>query len=358
MPAYVVVLLTLAALYTAFLARELIVPIVLALFFALVGNPIVNGLRHLFLPRWIAALLLVVGGTLAVAYVASLMLGPASEWVRAVPEEIREHLPKLRVLAKPLEEATRATESLEELAAVGTTPTRPALVRVVNPYEQNLVTVLAATPRALAMILAVLILSYFFLAYGDDLLRRFVTQLSTWRRKRLTVDIAHAIRADVSRYMLTITLINIVFGLLAAGGLWLIGIDVYDALFWGAMAGLLNFAPYVGPLVVMVAYALIGLVEFNTLGHALLAPAILLVLHTIEGQFVTPMLLGRTLAISPLILVLWLFIWGWIWGVAGLLLAVPMLVCFKITCERVENLRHWCVMLESGSPSSEERSNA
>jgi predicted PurR-regulated permease PerM len=340
----IAILVAILVLYTCFLARELIVPVLLAVFFALCGNPIVARLQRLLVPRFIGALLVVAGTLTAAGVAGSYMLTPAAEWLRQAPRELRQHVPKLRELTKPFEEATKATESIEKMADVG--PPAPAPVRVVEPSRRNWLTMLAAAPRMLASLLAVLILSYFFMVYGEDLLRRFVTVVPGWRQKRITVDILRSIQNDISRYMLTITLINAGVAVATALALWGIGLDVYDAMLWGAIAGAFNFAPYVGPLVAAIAFTLVGLVAFDNLAQAMLVPGAFLVLHLIEGQFVTPLILGQRMAISPVILLLWLFLWGWMWGIAGLLLAVPMLVCFKIYCSRVEGMKGWAMMME------------
>ena len=337
-------LVTLVVLYTCYLARELIVPVLLAVFLALCGNPVVAGLRRLWIPRWIGALLMVSGGLAALAMGGGMLLPPAAEWMRQVPNELRQHVPKLRELTKPFEDATKATQSLETLTQVG--PPAAAPVRVLEPPRRNLITLLSDAPRALASVLAVLILTFFFMAFGEDLLRRFVSVVPGWHQKRVTVDILRSIQADISRYMLTITVINMLLGGATGAALYWIGLDLQDAMLWGVVVGILNYAPYLGPLVGMIALTVVGMVEFDTLSWALLPPAAMLALHVLESQFITPLVLGARMAVSPVILMLWLFLWGWMWGIAGLLLAVPMLVAFKIYCSRVDGMRGWAAMME------------
>jgi predicted PurR-regulated permease PerM len=337
-------LVTLVVLYTCYLARELIVPVLLAVFLALCGNPVVAGLRRAFIPRWIGALVLVVGGLAALAAGGTALLPTAAEWMREVPTELRQHVPKLREITKPFEDASKATASLEKMTEVG--PPAPTTVRVEAPPRRSLVTLLSDAPRTLASVLAVLILTFFFMAFGEDLLRRFVSVVPGWHSKRVTVDILRQIQSDISRYMLTITVINILLGAATGAALYWIGLELQDAMLWGAVIGLLNFAPYLGPLVGMIMLTVVGMVEFDTLRWALLPPAAMLALHVVESQFVTPLVLGVRMAISPVVLMLWLFLWGWMWGIAGLLLAVPMLVAFKIYCSRIDGLQTWAAMME------------
>jgi predicted PurR-regulated permease PerM len=112
------------------------------------------------------------------------------------------------------------------------------------------------------------------------------------------------------------------------------------------MAALLNLTPYVGPLMMAALLSMVGLSQFPTIGLALLPAAGYMGLHFLESQFATPIALGQTIKLNPLAIILWLMIWGWMWGILGLLLAVPMLVCVKIICSRVESLQGWASMLE------------
>ena len=341
-----VMLVVLVGLYTCYLASELIVPVVLAIFLGLCGNPIVARLQRMWVPRWLGALLVVIGGLVAAGYGASVLLPPAADWVRAAPSELRHHVPRLRELARPFEEAGRATASLEKLTELGPPAPAPAQVEVVESRQNTVITLLSQTPRFVGSVLAVVILSYFFMVYGEDLLRRFVTVVPGWRTKRITVDILRSIQADISRYIFTITLINLVVACVCAAALYWLGLAPIDALLWGVVAGVMNFAPYIGPMMAAIAFLLVGLVAFDSLAQAVAVPGVFLLIHLIEGQLVTPVILGRRMAISPVILMLWLFLWGWMWGIAGLLLAVPMLVCFKIYCSRVDSMKAWASMME------------
>jgi predicted PurR-regulated permease PerM len=137
----------------------------------------------------------------------------------------------------------------------------------------------------------------------------------TGRRRRVTVEILHTIEIEVSRYVLTISVINMVVGLVFAACLYL-GLDLPldQALLWGTLAAILNFAPYVGPLIGIVVMLLMGFSSFNDPVQSLLPAAIYLGLHTLEGQIVTPIVLGKRMALSPLILILALMVFGWMWG--------------------------------------------
>lgn len=341
-PAALVVLATLAVLYTLWAAQAVLLPILLAMFFALVGNPILRGRRRLWIPRFLGALLVLLAGLAAAFGLGRQLVVPAGEWMQQAPRELRLLAPKIKRMTQPMQRANQAAESFARAAHDGKAPK----VQVVTIQETNPWKSLTATPRMLASILAVVLLTFFFMVFGENLQRNAIALLPTRQRKKLTVDILQAIEREISRYVFTITIINIVLGMLLAGALYWLGVELQEALLWGTLATLLNFAPYVGPLVGVVLMLLMGFITYDEVGPSLLPAAIYLGLHTLEGQIVTPIILGRRMAISPLVLILALMLFGWLWGIIGLLLAVPLLVCVKMVLARIEGLEGWARLLE------------
>ena len=337
-----VVLATLAVGYTLWAAQAVLLPILLAMFFALVGNPLMRVLRRLWVPRFLAALLVLAGGLAGFGALGYKMLPSAMAWAAEAPRELRQLAPKLRELTRPMHEANKAAESIAR-AAGGETGRQPQLVRtaVDDPYRR-----LTETPRLLASLLAVVLLTFFFMVYGENLQRHAIALLPGRQQQKFTVEILQSIEREVSRYVLTITIINTVVGMVFAGILTLMEIPLAEALLWGTLVALLNYAPYVGPMIGMILMLLVGFITFDDLGRSLMPAATYLALHTIEGQFVTPIILGRRMALSPLVLILALMLFGWLWGMAGLLLAVPLLVCVKIVLARVEGMDGWARLLE------------
>jgi predicted PurR-regulated permease PerM len=337
------VLATLAVGYTLWAAQDLLLPVLLAMFFALVGNPIIRMLQRILVPRFIGALLVLVLGITGTVMLAQQLVTPAGEWVRQVPAQMRDLAPKLRNLVKPMQEANKAAENIAR-AAGGESTTRPVQVvktEVNDPYK-----VLTSTPRLLASVLAVVLLTFFFMVYGQSLQRNAIALLPGRQQKRITVEILQSIEREISRYVLTITIINALVGLAFAVALYFLGVPLDEALLWGTMAALLNFAPYVGPLIGMLIMLLMGFVAFDDPLYAVLPAGIYLGLHALEGQLITPIVLGARMALSPLILILALMVFGWLWGIIGLLLAVPLLVCVKIVLSKIEGMEGWAKLLE------------
>lgn len=120
--------------------------------------------------------------------------------------------------------------------------------------------------------------------------------------------------------------------------LWALGLP--NALWWGVAAGVGNYIPFIGPLIVGVGVFLASVLAFDSLSSAAGVTLAFVALTAIEGYFITPTIVGRRLSLNPLVLFVWLVFWGWLWGVAGALMAVPLLVCFKIACDHIESLHN------------------
>lgn len=338
------VIAALAVGYTLWAAQDLILPVLLSMFFALLGNPIIRLFQRMHVPRFIGSLVVLLAGITLAVLLGRELVKPASEWLSEAPRQLRSLSPKLQKLAKPMKDANKAAEDIAR-AAGGESNAKPVQVvktEVNDPYKS-----LTATPMAIASVLAVVLLTYFFMVYGQDLQRHAIALLPDRQKKRVTVDILQAIERELSRYVLTISMINAVVGLVFAACLhFFLKVPLDDALLWGTMAAILNFAPYVGPLIGIVVMLLMGFATYQTPVQALLPAAIYLGLHTLEGQIASPIILGRRMALSPLVLILALMVFGWLWGIVGLLLAVPLLVCIKMVLTHIEGMDGWARLLE------------
>ena len=180
------------------------------------------------------------------------------------------------------------------------------------------------------------VLLFFLLASGDMFLRKLVTVLPRFENKKLAVEISRQIEHDISRYLLTVTLINAVFG--SAVGLSMYFIGLPNALLWGVMAGLLHFIPFLGAIVGISVVTLVALVTMDQLTSILLVPSAYLGLNLLEEYLFFPFLIGRRLLLNPVVIFIWLIFWGWLWGIPGALMAVPLLAIFKIVCDHIEPL--------------------
>jgi predicted PurR-regulated permease PerM len=195
---------------------------------------------------------------------------------------------------------------------------------------------LSGTRSLLTGLGTTIILLFFLLLSGDLFLRRFVEILPTLSDKKQAVTIAHEIETNLSAYLATISLMNLAVGV--ATGLATFALGMPDPVLWGAMAFTLNFVPILGPLCGIAALFLAGLMTFGTIWQSLLPAGLYFVIHVLEGETITPMLLARRFVLNPVLVIVALVFWYWMWGVPGALIAVPMLATVKIVCDRVEPL--------------------
>jgi predicted PurR-regulated permease PerM len=321
-------LLLLALLYTITITRALLIPLVLAAFIGLALNPIVAAGARVRLPRWLTASVLVISLMVGIGTGVGQLAQPAVGWFQGAPAAIRHFVPKLKGLTQPLEAANRATQTLVAGHPVRSSSSQP------SPVSFSTWDVVSTAPKVLAAVLSVVLLVFFFLIYGDSMLRRLVEITPGFTYKRHAVTIVRSIQTEVSRYLLTALSINAGLGAVTACMLWLYGVP--DPLLWGAVAMFANFIPYVGAIVTTIVLSIVCMLYANDASFDVFLPVLTFAgITAIEGNLITPFIQGRSMRLSPIAILLWLLIWGWLWGIPGALLAVPMLTCTKLITERV-----------------------
>lgn len=323
-------ILVLLVLYTCAAAAVLIVPLLLALLLSLMLAPAVRLLCRWHLPRALATMLVLVCTVALAGSLLASLVTPVRAWMVQVPTSLARIELALNDLRRPLLAATHASDQIAKFTNIGG-DSKPQ--RVVDAGQSRIAQVLGAAPVALASLIATLLLLFIFLLHGDALLRKLVELAPALHMKKDIVLATRSAQRELSTYMLTIAAINSALGLLTALALWCLGVG--DPLLWGGVVAILNFAPFVGPMVAVSILVVVGFVRFETPLAALSVPGVFLVLHLLEGQLVTPLIVGRQLALDPVMVFMALMLCGWLWGVTGLLLAMPLLTCVRIVAERV-----------------------
>lgn len=333
-------LFVLAGLYTLYFARAILIPVALAVILSWILSPAVRGLkRRLRLPTpWGAAL--VVGGLVAsMGYGVGSLAQPAKEWIDKAPGMLRQVEIKLRDIRESVKEVSEITEKAEQIT--GQNGGGKAAVAVAQPslFSRTLV----ATPAFLASVISTLILTYLLLAYGGALTRRFVRMLPTVAEKRATIKVARAFQRDIARYLFLMTVLSVGLGLVS--GLALQWLGMPNPVLWAVMIAVLNYVPYLGAALCLIILTPVAILSIDPLGQALLVPAVFLVLNIIEGELLTTIVVGKYFTLNPIVVFLGILFWGWLWGVAGALIAVPILVSFRIFCMHVPALRPLCDLI-------------
>lgn len=343
-------LLVLALVYTLSIAQTLVVPLVLASFLGLGLNPLVAAAARINIPRAVSALVVMLALVIGLAAAINALVPEANTWLKRAPTVAYQLRHKLAPITQTVSEASKVTQKLVDT----TNQARHDSPAPVAAASFSMADVIAATPRVAGFALTVGLLVFFFLIYGDTLLLKLVEVSPSFASKRDVVIVVRNIQTQVSRYIFTAACINVSLGAVTAGILYLLGMP--NPLLWGGIAALANFMPYVGAISVTSLLAVVGLVHFSNLLEALLPALCFASLTAIEGNVITPMIMGRHLRLSPVAILLWLIIWAWLWGVAGALLAVPMLTCVKLITEQLHGW-HWFAHMV-GRQSSRDRGAA
>ncbi len=325
----------LMVLYTMYFAASLILPITLALLLNLLLSPVCRFMVSLRIPRTLSALIVMLSVAATMAAGVYALAAPAAEWMETLPTELRRLEYKLAWVKEPIKKVQETKEQVDRITNVNDDDAAPPSAQ--SGGSVSLVdAVLTETSSMLYGVSVMLILLFFLLASGDAFLKKMVQVTPTLADKKRVVETARDIQRHVSVYLGTITLINIGVGLVVAAAMYLLGLP--NPLLWGAMLTVLNYIPYLGPLICIAVVAFVSLLTFHTPGQILLPPLVILAVNILEGQFITPILAGRRLSLSPVAVFLSLVVLGWIWGAIGVLIAVPMLVTIRLVCEHIEPL--------------------
>ncbi len=332
-----------------YFAKDIIMPIVLGLLITLTLTPVVRLLTKINIPHKIAAVLVVVGTSAALVLGVYTLSEPFGDLFASLPD-IGERLEQRMVpYQSTLDELSQASDQVKGIVDVGGNEEQIQQVVVERP---GLLTTAASTlASGLSSLLIALLLSLFILSSGTLFYEKIVAVMPALSGKKRALRIVYDVEKSVSRYLLTITLINIGLGIVIASLLALVGTP--NAFLWGTIATILNFLPFLGAVVGTGLLAIVSLGGTETIGMALLPPALYLTCTTLEANFVTPLIVGKRLSLNIVAVFLTVAVWGWLWGLAGALMAVPILVVINVLCDHVESWSPFGQFLSGRRPNTD-----
>ncbi|KAA0970118.1 AI-2E family transporter [Aureimonas fodinaquatilis] len=332
-----------------YLTASFLLPVVFAILFALVLSPIVRfARRRLRIPEPITAIVLVVGTLVGFTAMFYALSDPMTQIVRNAPTYAQAVDDEISEVRRRFNQLTRARHAVQEQTEVAVDVPQEDVPQEVIVRSPSLLDSAATTaPQMLAGIAFALIFLFFLLASGDLFHSKLVQTMPTFSDKKKALSIAHAIEKELSRYLFTITLINICLGFAIGFVLWLVNMPT-PAVF-GALAAILNFVPYIGAIVGLGLVGVVALAEFGDVTTALIPVVLYFACTSIEGQFITPLVVGRRLEMNAAAVFLSVAFWGWIWGITGMFLAVPIMVGVKILASYVDGMQSFGNFLASDS---------
>jgi predicted PurR-regulated permease PerM len=323
----------LGMLTALYVASPIVLPVVLAIVLKLLMQPFVRLTDRLRIPHSLGAVLAIGLLVAALAALISGVAGPASSWAGKLPDAIPQVQQKLAFLARPISSMQWMFGQLEGFAG----GSGGGLQQAPAPHINIMGELFAGTATVAAGFFTTLVVLFYLLVSGETFMRRFVEILPSFAEKRQAVELTLDIERNVSAYLITVTLINGVVGLLTLCIMWLCGVD--SVLLWGVIAFALNFVPILGPMVGIILFLMASVLSLGVTWWALMPVGLYFAVHVIEGEIVTPMLMARRFTINPVAVILALIFWYWMWGVPGAILAVPMLAITKIICDDLRPLR-------------------
>jgi predicted PurR-regulated permease PerM len=317
----------------------LLLPIAIACLFTLLLDQPVRWLRTLGLSNAIGAAVVVFGTLGALVAGGVLLSGPAGDWIEKAPATVVQVQRKLRRIIRPFEETAQKVEQATESKS----PDEPETVQLKTPGLLERIT--GSTTSAIATLITVVFLTYFLLAMLPVFRKKLADLIGTRSGAKNMEEVLTEIEVQMSRYMLINTLTSAGVGI--STWLFLLLMGMPNALLWGVVAGFLNFIPYAGALVTVVLIGAAALVTFDATGKIAVIVLGTMSINLLEGNLVTPHLIGKHLPLNPVAIFISLLYWGWVWGPLGTLLAVPITVMLQVIFSRIDSLRPVAVMLDS-----------
>ncbi|MEP6656191.1 MAG: AI-2E family transporter [Betaproteobacteria bacterium] len=314
-------------------AREVFFPLVAAALLSMLLSPIVAQIERLRLPR-VAAALVVVLSVIGLLFLAiDALLEPLARALDALPamQGLLQRIIRLLRATMGAPFADWGAARLNEWTASGGNAASGVLFNHLLSASLGVVTVL--------------LLAFFLLASGDLFLQKLIRVIPRIRDKVNALKIVRTVQEEVSRYLLTVTMINSMLGIVVGMVCWYF--DLPNPVLWGTLVGLLNYIPYLGPFVNLVLLTAASAAHFGTVADIMVIPVTFSAITLIEGQVLTPMIVGRQVELNPVVVFVGLLFWAWLWGVPGMIVAVPLLIIAKVWTQHTEAMAGWAEFLGS-----------
>lgn len=345
-----VVLAVLASVFALRWAAAVFIPLMVSLMLTYALAPLVDQLERWKISRWIGAAVILLGLGGAFGWTGYSLSGNASELLDALPVAAQKLRIGMRGNNRPadpsaLDTVQKAAAQLEQAAEENSAKVaaRKGVARVIieRPsfnVRDYLWSGTVGLIAAVGQLTLVGFLTFFALGSGDTFRRKLVKITGpSLQKKKITVHVLDDITKHIERYLIVQILTSALVGVATGLAFWAIGLE--NAAVWGIVAAVTNLIPYIGSVIVMAAAGLVAFLQFNGIELALLVGGTSLVIHTLVGNLLVPVLTSRTSRMNPVAVFVGVIFWGWLWGIWGLLLGIPIMMVAKAICDHVEDLQ-------------------
>src|SRR5262245_36771689 len=316
-------LFTLAAGYTLFVVHELFVPVVTAWVTGAILRPVVESAERHGVPRVVAVMITATVALLVLVAIVGLLSTPLAYWIGRTEELAQLLKAKLQLLNQPLAIFDEMAHALSGVSG------ETASASIVNYDSSTIIRgIISTLTPVITQFLLFFFAMIFWMLYAKEIKRSIARLFSGDKAGQVARAILDDAEKYVSQYFGTLVVVNLCLAVLATGLAGAVGLP--NPLLWGVLAGTLSFIPYLGPAIIVATFFLIGLLTFPTLKAAFVAPIIWIFVTTLEGQFITPTIIGHRHALNPLLVFLSIAFWTRMWGPLGAFLAVPLVICVVV----------------------------
>ncbi len=348
-----IVLAVCAVAAIGYLARDFLIPTAGAVVLALILTPVANTFERLRLSATPAAAASVTLLALGLAGLLAISIPAVSNWIDQGPfltytmerklEGLRKSLAVVQQVSKQVEQATAAAAP----TAPATTPPEKVVVR-----EKSLLGDLATTaPGVLLQIGYAGVLAFMLLTHRNTSRRQIMRIPGSFNTRVRLARMMRDINERVAQYLFSLAVIYTCVAAVATAALALLGFP--NAIVWGVLMGIAGFVPFIGSAVMIAVVALVALLTFEDWPHIVAAPAVLLAIHILESQFITPLFVSRRCALNTVAVFATIALLGWMWGTIGAIVAVPLLILLSTIAAHLPSLRWLDVLLADDRPVSE-----
>jgi len=320
-----------AALYVLFVMRSIFVPVVTAWVIGAILRPAVDWVATVGLPRTLAVIITAIFALLTLLAIIGLLSAPLTYWLSHTEELASLIKEKLELLGEPLS----IFDQIGQTLSGGSGP--PASVPTASYDGATIVSsIISALSPVVTQFMLFFFAMIFWMLYADNIKTAVSNIFSQDHVRETARAVLDEAESSVSHYFGTLVLVNVVLGIVAGGLAWIVGLP--NPLLWGVLAGVLNFIPYLGPVITILTFFVVGLIAFPNYLDALIAPAAWIVINTMEGSVFTPMIVGRRFTLNPFLVFLAIAFWAWMWGPIGAFLAVPLLIFANVLQRHISSL--------------------
>ncbi len=343
------VLTVLGAILMLHYAQAVLIPVVVGVLISYVLNPVVTSMEKQGVPRVLGSFVTISLLCGSIGFGIYTLTDEAMAIVESVPQAARRMAdrfePRRGEPSGPIEKIQTAAKEIEEAAEQASEPAAVAegvqRVQIVEPAfaAQDYLWAGGMGLIAFAGQFTMVLFLVFFLLVTGDLFKRKLVKIAgpTLTKKKVTVQIMDEINRQISNFLRVQVLTSAIVAIATALVLW--WFEVEHFVVWGMLAGIFNSVPYLGPVLVTGGLAIVTFMQFDDLLRTAYVGGAALAVTSLEGWLLTPALMSRAAQMNPVAIFVGLLFWTWVWGIWGTILAVPMMMALKATCDHIEDLQ-------------------